>query len=143
MAATAFQLYNAAKVSMMKGLCDLDTNTVRGYLYKSTANVSNAARTLRSSLSQECNAAGYTGAKTVTGVVRASGNAGVFDVSDMVWTASTANLTSVMYLVICVSNATAGNQVLCWSKLSASAFQVTQDNTLTVQIATAGVFALT
>ena len=145
MAASAFVLYNAAKRNMLRGIVDLDTNTLRAYLYKSTSNASTTGLILIGSFTNAVNAAGYTGAKTLgngTSLVRASGDAAVFDCSNIIFTASAADLTSVMYLVIKASGS-GGNQAVCWSKLSAAAFAVSNGNTLTIQFNAAGVFALT
>ena len=145
MAASAFTLYNNAKTAMMRGTMDLDTSTLRAYLHKSTSNASTTALILYGSLNNAVDAAGYTGAKTLgngSSLVRASGDAAVFDVSDFIYTASGADVTSIMYLVIACTGSP-GNQVVCWSKLSASAFTVTSGNTLTIQVNSAGVFTLT
>jgi len=146
MAASAFVLYNAAKRAMMRGLLDLDTDLLRGYLMKSTSNASTTALILFTSATNPVDASGYTGAKTLgnaSSLVRASGDAAVFDVSNFIYTASGADVTSIMYLIIAASNSSGGNQVLCWSKLSASAFTVSSGNTLTIQVNSAGVFSLT
>ena len=146
MAASAFTLYNAAKRAMMRGLMDLDTDTLRGYLHKSTSNASTTALVLYSSATNPVSGGGYTGAKTLThptSTVRASGDAAVFDVTSFVYTASAADVTSIMYLIIAASNTTGGNQVLCWSKLSTGVFSVTSGNTLTITPNTAGIFTLT
>jgi hypothetical protein len=145
MAASAFVLYNAAKRNMLRGIVDLDTDTLRAYLYKSSSNASTTGLILIGSFTNAVNAAGYTGAKTLgngTSLVRASGDAAVFDVSNFIFTASNADVTSIMYLVVAASGS-GGNQAVCWSKLSASAFSVSSGNTLTIQVNSAGVFALT
>ncbi|MCC6359567.1 MAG: hypothetical protein IT450_12555, partial [Phycisphaerales bacterium] len=57
-----------------------------------------------------------------------------------VFTASGANITSIMYAVIYVS----GGKALCWSKLSTAAFSVTSGNTLTIGAnSTGGAFTIT
>lgn len=146
MAASAFTLYNNAKRQMLRGLIDLDTDLKRAYLMKSTSNASTTALVLFGSATNPVNAAGYTGAKTLgnaSSLVRLSGDAAVFDVSNFIYTASGADITSIMYLIIAVSQSGTGNSVLCWSKLSSSAFTVSSGNTLTIQVNAAGVFSLT
>jgi len=140
--ATAFTLYNAAKRSMMKGTLDLDAN-LTCELYKSSSNASTTALILKGSFTSIVNSAGYTGTKTLGNIaITLSGDAAKIDASNTVFTAS-GSLTSVMYLVVFSSFSGVGNQAVCWSKLSASAFSVTDTNTLTIQFNSAGLFNLT
>jgi hypothetical protein len=144
MAATAFILYNAAKRELLKGRCDLDTNLTRAYLYKGSSNASTTALILLGSVTNAVSGGGYTGAKSLTSItISLSGDAAKFDAADTVYTASGANITSVKYLVIASTFSGVGNQVVCWSRLSATAFSVTSGNTLTVQYNSAGIFSLT
>jgi hypothetical protein len=59
------------------------------------------------------------------------------------FTASGSNINAVQYAVIYKDGASASAKLLCWSKLSSSAFDVADPNTLTVLPAATGVFTLT
>jgi hypothetical protein len=67
-----------------------------------------------------------------------------WDATDLVFTASGANLSNIKFAVIrnSVGSTTSGN-LLCWSRLSSNQFSITTGNTLTVQFATSGIFTLT
>jgi hypothetical protein len=144
MAATAFILYNTAKRELLKGQCDLDTNLTRAYLYKGSSNASTTALILLGSVTNAVSGGGYTGAKSLGTIgITLSGDAAKFDAADTVYTASGANITSVKYLVIASTFSGVGNQVVCWSRLSATAFTVTSGNTLTIQYSSSGIFSLT
>lgn len=144
MAASAFVLYNNAKKQMMKGLVDLDSDVVRAYLYKSSSNASTTTLILLGSATNAVSGGGYTGAKSLTSIaITLSGDAAKFDAADPIYTASGANITSIMYLVIASSHSGVGNTVVCWSKLSTAVFTVTSGNTLTVQFSSSGIFSLT
>ena len=60
------------------------------------------------------------------------------DATDLVWTASGADMTSVQFLAISES----GGKLLCWCALSTAAFSVTSGNTLTVSFNSAGIFTM-
>jgi hypothetical protein len=140
MAAAAWKVYNEAKLYMLNGTLDLDTGNWRMALYKSTSNASTYTLSTGASVSNVVNAAGYTGAKTLTVSVRQSTSATiVWDCADVIFTASGADVTSIMYAVIYVS----GGKAVAWSKLSTAIFSVTSGNTLTVQINSGGIFQLT
>ena len=141
MAATAFKVYNESKQKFLNGGVDLDTNVMKMGLFKSTSNTSTFTLSIASELTNPVNAAGYTGAKTITTSVVAGANASTFKFTfaNVVFTASAAAITSIMYAVIYVSNGAA----ICWSKLSATAFEVTVDNTLTISAnGTGGAFTI-
>jgi PDZ domain-containing secreted protein len=139
MAASAWRVYNEAKKYIMNGTIDLDTSALRMALHKSTSNASTYTLSTYASINNVVDAAGYTGVKTLTCSVKDSTSAGIFDVADVIFTASGANVTSIAYAVIYVSN----GKALCWSKLSTSVpFTVTSGNTLTIQINASGVFRI-
>lgn len=140
MAAAAWKVYNEAKKYMLDGTLDMDSSAWRMALYKSSSNTSDYTLSTAAQLTNVINAAGYTGAKTLTVSVRQSTSATiVWDCADVIFTASGADITSIMYAVIYVS----GGKAMCWSKLSTAIFNVTSGNTLTVQIASGGIFQLT
>jgi hypothetical protein len=141
MAAGAWVVFNEAKRQLLNGQLDLDGATLKMYLCKVAASLSNnLTLSVYSQLGNFVSGGGYTGAKTLSSVsVRMStvGTA-VFDCADVIFTASGADVTSITYAVIAVS----GSEVLCFSRLSSSAFSVTSGNTLTVQINAGGIFQL-
>lgn len=141
MPASAFKVYNEAKQKMLNGGIDLDAATLRMGLFKSTSNASTFTLSAFSELTNPVNAAGYTGVKTLTASMIAGANASTykFTFANVVYTASGADVTSIMYAVIYVS----GGAVITWSKLSTAAFTVTSGNTLTIAAnATGGAFTI-
>ncbi len=66
-----------------------------------------------------------------------------FDCTDPVFTASASDITNVRYAVIRKSVSATGGHPLCFAALSTAAFTVSTGNTLTIQMATTGVFTLT
>ena len=142
MAASAFTIYNEAKLYMVNGTVDLDTNVVKMGLFKSTSNASTFTLSTGASVTNAVNAAGYTGAKTLTVSLKAGASAKQYKMhcASVIFTASGADVTSVMYAVIYVS----GGKAICWSKLSTAAFTVTSGNTLTIGAnSTGGAFTIT
>jgi len=141
MAASAFKVYNEAKQKFLNGSIDLDTDVLKMGLFKSTSNTSTFTLSAASELTSPVNAAGYKGAQTLTASVVAGANASTFKFTfaNVIFSASGSDVTSIMYAVIYVS----GGEAICWSKLSASIFSVTDGNTLTITAnATGGAFTI-
>ena len=150
MAATAWTFYNAAKKRIGNGQILLDAGIWKMMLAGSASNASTTTLSLAGQITDECAvAAGYVaGGRTIPSIVwtTAGDPASVkWDgTSDLVFTASGANLSDVKFAVIHNSvTAVTSGYLLCWSRLSASQFSVTTGNTLTVQFAAAGIFTLT
>jgi hypothetical protein len=83
---------------------------------------------------------------TLTGVTWTSTAAGVytFDASNKTYSPTSSALTSVRYAVIRLSNtAVTSGFPLCYAALSTASFDVGAGSTLTVQMATTGIFTLT
>ena len=140
MAAAAFKVYNETKRDLINGNIDLEL-IMRMALYKSSSNASTFTLSAASELTNVVNAAGYTGTKTLTASVIAGANASTFKFTfaPVIFTASAADITSIMYAVIFES----GGSLVCWSKLSTTAFSVTNGNTLTINAnATSGAFTI-
>lgn len=77
----------------------------------------------------------WTGADAVNDVTMK------FDASNVIWTATGGNITSIKGAVVFLSGATA--HVLCYSTLTTgSAFTLASGNTLTVAMASTGIFEL-
>jgi hypothetical protein len=139
MAASAWRVYNESKKYLMNGTIDLDAVTLRMALHKSTSNASTYTLSTYASVDTVVDAAGYNGPKSLTASVTDSSSAGIFDVADVIFTASGASITSALYAVIYVS----GGHPICWSKLTTTGtISVTTGNTLTVTINASGVFRI-
>lgn len=155
MAATAWAFFNAAKKKL--GLSNngirLDGGIPKLSLHTSASelNTSASARVLSifSSVTGEiATAGGYVaGGRTLAGVqwTTAGDPASVkWDATDLIFTASGANLSNIKFAVIHFSvGAVTSGDLLCWSRLSTSQFSVSSGNTLTIQFAAAGIFTLT
>jgi len=149
MAATAWTFYNDAKKKIGNGTILLDAGIWKMQLATSASNASTTTISIASQITGEIAVAGgyAAGGRTIAGVAwTAAGDpASVkWDATDLVFTASGANLSNVKFAVIhtSVGSVTSGH-LLVWSRLSTSQFSVTSGNTLTVQFATAGIFTLT
>jgi hypothetical protein len=140
MAAAAFKVYNRAKRYLIDGTIDMDSAILRMGLFKSTSNASTFTLSTAAAVTNAVNAAGYTGVKSLTAsVVSVNASTFKFTFANVIFTASGADLTSVMYAVIYQS----GGKAITWSKLSSSVFTVTSGNTLTISAnATNGAFTI-
>lgn len=141
MAVGNYTVYNEAKKYIASSL-NLATDVLYSALYKSTSNASTYTLSNISELTNVVNAAGYTGAKALTGVLLTAGASAKqikFTSDNPVFTASAANITSIMYEVIYAS----GGKVLAWCKLSTAVFSVTSGNALTINRPANGVFNFT
>ena len=149
MAATAWTFYNEAKKKIGNATIQLDAGIFKMQLHTSASDASTATLSVASEPTGELGAlGGYAlGGRTLAGVAWtiAGDPASVkWDATDLVFTASGANLSNVKFAVVhnSVGSVTSGH-LLCWSRLSTSQFSVTSGNTLTIQFATAGIFTLT
>ena len=141
MAAGAWNIYNSAKRYIVNGTIDLDTTAIKAYLLKSTSNASTYTLSTVAALTNPVSAGGYKGPKALTSMSvkqGASAKQSKWSAAALVWTASGANIGSVMYAVLGVS----GGKVICWSKLSTAAFNVTTSNTLTLTMNSGGIFTI-
>jgi len=148
MAATAWAFYNSFREKLGEGDFDLSGTGVNFYmaLHTSAASalVNTATLSTQASIANEVAAGnGYaTGGLSVSGRTwAAGGSAGVFrfDSTAVVWTATGGDINNVKYAVIFQS----AGKLVCFSKLSTSQFNLTQDNTLTVTPSANGIFELT
>ena len=147
MAASAWTIFDAGKNFIGVGSMALSANTFRMSLHKSAASTNlSGAITLFTSIGNEVGAGGGYSALALSGVTWAAGtSAGVqkWDCTDPVFTASASDTTNVRYAVIRKSVSATGGHPLCFAALSTVAFTVSTGNTLTIQMATTGVFTLT
>ena len=151
MAATAWTFYNRAKKKLAQttGGIRLDSGIFKMSLHTSASDASGATQSIFSEITgQIAVAGGYAaGGRTIAGVawtVAGDPGSAKWDATDLVFTASGANLSNIKFAVIHWSvGSTTSGPLLCWSRLSTTQFSVTSGNTLTVQFAAAGIFTLT
>jgi hypothetical protein len=149
MAATNWALYTQAKKKLGNGTIQLGVHALYIALYKAASNASTSAPILstKASVTNEVtNGNGYaTHGQALTSVTwTVSGSNCVLDAANPLWTATGGALTSISFGVIYASaGASAGTgNLLCRSLLTTST-SVSSGNTITVNMATAGIFALT
>lgn len=141
MAATAWAFYTKAKKKIGNATINLGSNNFYVQLHTSASNASVATLSTAASVSNEvANGNGYTtGGQLLGSRVWTTSSTNVkFDAADPIWTATGGNIANIKYAVIKNS----AGQAVCWSKLTTAQFTLTQNNTLTVQFATAGIFTL-
>ena len=143
MAASAWRVYSEAKKYLLTGDLDLNAGLMRIKILKGTkaAAVSDYTRSTFASLTHMTSNI-TTPLRTLTNVAVTDGvsaQAIKFDFDDEVFTASGGNLTSVQYAAIGVS----GGKALAWCKLTATAIDITDTNTLLIEIHASGAFDLT
>ncbi len=141
MAATAWLLYNKAKLNIGNGTIVLGTTAIKMKLTTSASNASTFTLSTFASISNEISArggyvAGGRALASQTWAVGASAKQYRYGAADLVFTASGSSLINVKFAALGVS----GGKALCWSKLSTSPFTITSPNTLTVQVNSTGIF---
>ena len=149
MAATPWTFYNRAKKKIGNGTIVLGTGVWKMELFQSVSNASTRTLSIASQVTDEIAVQGgyVAGGKSLAGIawtIQGDPASCKFDATDLVFTASGANLSAIKFAVIrtSVGSVTSGH-LLCWSRLSNSRFSVTNGNTLTIQFATTGIFTLT
>jgi len=149
MAATAWTFYNDAKKKIGAGTILLNAGIWKMQLATSASNASTTTISIASQITGEIAVAGgyAAGGRTIAGVAWTTAgdpSSVKWDATDLVFTASGANLSNVKFAVIHTSvGAVTSGHLLVWSRLSTAQFSVTSGNTLTVQFAAAGIFTLT
>jgi hypothetical protein len=148
MAATAWQIYNKAKLNLGNGTIKLGVDNFKMFLTRTTSNVSTLTLSTFASVTGEISATGgYTsgGRALVPAVgqwiVGSAANKYKFTISTvgLAFTASGASLTNIRNAGI----QNAAGKLLCYCQLSSAQFTVASPNTLTVLPAGAGIFTLT
>jgi hypothetical protein len=146
MAASAWAFWTEAKRRICNGDINLSAGPFRLALYSTAASgsINTAGLTIQSELGSEVSGGAYNaGGLTLSGISWAlSGANAKFDCTDPVFTASASAMSAVRFGVIVKSIGTTSGYLLCWSALSTAQFDVTVGNTLTVQMAAAGIFTL-
>jgi hypothetical protein len=145
MAAAAWRLYAKAKEYIGDGTITLGTGGFKMALFRGSSNASTVTLSTLVQISVQVSGGAYTaGGKYLApsaGTWTLAGSTVTFDYTTLgiTFTASGSAISAVQYAVIHNS----AGKLLCWSKLSASAFSVADPNTLTVLPAATGVFTLT
>ena len=145
MAAAAWRLYAKAKEYIGDGTITLGTGGFKMALFRGSSNTSTITLSTLASVTVQASGGAYTaGGKYLApsaGTWTLAGSTVTIDYTTLgiTFTASGSNISAVQYAVIHNS----AGKLLCWSKLSASAFSVADPNTLTVLPAATGVFTLT
>ena len=148
MAATAWQIYNKAKLNLGNGTIKLGVDNFKMFLTRTTSNVSTLTLSTFAEITGEISATGgYTsGGRALVPavgqwVVGSAANKYKFTISTvgLAFTASGASLTNIRNAGI----QNAAGKLLCYCQLSSSQFTVASPNTLTVLPAGAGIFTLT
>ena len=145
MAAAAWRLYAKAKEYIGDGTITLGTGGFKMALFRGSSNTSTITLSTLASVTVQASGGAYTaGGKYLApsaGTWTLAGSTVTFDYTTLgiTFTASGSAISAVQYAVIYNS----AGKLLCWSKLSASAFSVADPNTLTVLPAATGVFTLT
>lgn len=143
MAAGAWNVFPRGKRHLGIGTFNLSNDVFNLSLHTAgaSANLQGSAVSVFGSIGSESTGGGYTaGGNTLSSTTwTASGSGYKFDSTDWVVTGSIA---AIKYAVVFRSAAVSSGQVLCYSTLSTAAFALTGTNTLTIQMATAGLFTL-
>jgi hypothetical protein len=148
MAATAWQIYNKAKLNLGNGTIKLGVDNFKMFLTRTTSNVSTLTLSTFASVTGEISATGgYTsGGRALVPAVGqwvegSAANKYKFTISTvgLAFTASGASLTNIRNAGI----QNAAGKLLCYCQLSSAQFTVASPNTLTVLPAGAGIFTLT
>ena len=148
MAAAAWKLYTKAKQHLGNGTIKLGVGLGDNFkmaLFRGSSNASTVTLSTLVQISVQVSGGAYVACGKAlvpaTGTWTISGSTITFDYTSLgiTFTASNSVISAVQYAVIYNS----AGKLLCWSKLSASAFSVADPNTLTVLPAITGVFTLT
>lgn len=145
MAAQAWKVYTNAKKKLMGTAINLP-GAMRIALFQSASDFATAATSLLGEISgQVASGNGYSSSgKSLSGEAwTISGSNVKFDVTDPVWTATGGTIPNIKAAVIFTSSDSAGGcHVLCYASLTSGQFTLASGNTLTIQMASTGVFVL-
>lgn len=148
MAAQAWGIYNLAKKKIGNSTLSLASTAFRMTLHTSASNAATLTLGIYNSLTNEVTEAnGYSSSgKALTNevwTVGASAKQYKFDCDDPVWTATGGTIPNIKFAAIWLSAAASANRhLLCRTSLTSSQFTLAQNNTLTVNINSGGVFTM-
>ena len=143
MAAGAWKVFPRAKLKIGQGVLTLGSAIMNLALHSvgASANLLSNNVSTWGSIGSECTGGGYTaGGNTLsTNTWALSGVNAKFDSSDWVVTGA---INSIKYAVIFQSVAASSGFPICYSTLTATQLSLGAGNTLTIQMAAAGIFTL-
>jgi hypothetical protein len=148
MAAQAWQIYNLSKKKIGNTSLNLASTAFRMTLHTSASNAATLTLGIYNSLTSEVTEAnGYSSSGKALAnevwTVGASAKQYKFDCDDPVWTATGGTIPNIKFAAIWISAAASANRhLLCRASLTSSQFTLAQNNTLTVNINSGGVFTL-
>lgn len=148
MAAQAWKVYNLSKKKIGNGSISLASTAYRMTLHTSASNAATLTLGVYNSVTNEVTEAnGYSSSgKALTSevwTVGASAKQYKFDVGDVLWTATGGTIPNIKFAVIYLSAAASANRhLLCNASLTSTQFTLSTSNTLTIQLASTGVFTL-
>lgn len=141
MATSAWRVFRVAKLKMLNGNIDLDTDTFRMHLYTTGSNITDLGHSTRGSITNELTGhANYTqsGIAITNPTLALSNSVLKWDIDDFALTASGTAWVGVRHALIVTSDVP-----VAYSELSTAGFDVSDTNTLTITINASGVFELT
>lgn len=148
MAAQAWKVFNESKKKIGNTTINLAATTYRIALFQSSSNFATLTLSIYNELTNEvAELNGYSSSgKALTGevwTVGASAGQYMFDCGDPVWTGTGGSIANIKAAVISVSAAASANRhLLVRASLTSTQFTLASGNTLTLQMASAGVFTL-
>jgi hypothetical protein len=149
MAATQWAFYIDFRRGLGEAGFNMGTDPIKLALFKSVTSATKSPDTetlsLFSQLSSECTGGNYSaGGKSLSNTAWAITDTSIykFDSDNWIITASGSSITSIKFAVLYKSASAGGGPLICWSQLSTTQISVTTGNTLTVQMATGGIFTL-
>lgn len=148
MAAQPWKVYNLSKKKIGNSTLSLAATVFRITLHTSASNAATLTLGVYNSLNNEVTEAnGYSSSgKALTSerwTVGASAKQYMFDVGDVLWTATGGAINNIKFAAIWLSAAASANRhLLCNASLTSSQFNLAQNNTLTLQMASTGVLTL-
>lgn len=146
MAAGAWTVYNEAKKYIGNATLNLST-AKRITLHTSASNAATATLSIYSELTNEVSEGnGYSSSgKSLASIVWTAGASASqykFDADDVVWTGTGGTIANIKIAVISNVSGGASGKLLCRSTLTSSQFTLASGNTLTLQMASAGILTL-
>ena len=144
MAATAWTLHDRTIERIGDNTIDLDNDTFRVALFRSTSNAETESLNDFSQLTNETAAGnGYTaGGNVLTGVAWTSaGGVARFDSNDTTWNATGGSI--VAQIAVLYDGTDASRSIIAHSTLDPAEINITSGNFLTIQMNAAGIFTAT
>jgi hypothetical protein len=147
MAATAWAFYIDAKRNMGRGTFDLSAGAIKLALFGSAGagEANTETLSLFSQLSNQVTGGNYSaGGKSLSNQVWTTTDTSIykFDSDNWIITASGSGITSIKHASMYKSASAGGGPLLCFSQLSTTQISITTGNTLTITMATGGIFTL-